>query len=81
MLYLTPYCGYYGAMRDRTWRAGLRAMTFSAAIRCYHHYGAANQLRTWHEVYVMLEGGHRFEYLNCHPDTGLLPQFNAERLR
>jgi aldoxime dehydratase len=56
------------------------AAIFSAAIRRYRHYGAANQLRTWHEVYVLPEGGHRFEYLNCHPETGLLSWFGAERL-
>jgi aldoxime dehydratase len=57
------------------------AAIFSAAIRRYRHYGAANQLRTWHEVYVLPEGGHKFEYLNCHPETGLLSWFDAERLR
>ncbi len=57
------------------------AAIFSAAIRRYRHYGAANQLRTWHEVYVLPEGGHTFEYLNCHPDTGLLPWFDAQKLR
>jgi aldoxime dehydratase len=57
------------------------AAIFSAAIRRYRHYGASNQLRTWHEVYVLPEGGHTFEYLNCHPETGLLSWFDAERLR
>jgi aliphatic aldoxime dehydratase len=57
------------------------AAIFNAAIRRYRHYGAANQLRTWHEVYVLPEGGQRFEYLNCHPDTGLLSWFDAQRLR
>jgi len=56
------------------------AAIFSAAIRRYRHYGAANQLRTWHEVYVLPEGGHTFEYLNCHPDTGLLPWFKGRQL-
>jgi len=56
------------------------AAIFSAAIRRYRYYGAANQLRTWHEVYVLPEGGHTFDYLNCHPDTGLLPWFQGQRL-
>jgi len=30
---------------------------------------------------VLPEGGHKFEYLNCHPETGLLSWFDAERLR
>jgi hypothetical protein len=57
------------------------AAIFSAAIRRYRHYGAANQLRTWHEMYVLPEGGQRFEYLNCHPETGLLPWFDGEQMR
>jgi hypothetical protein len=60
---------------------GSHAAIFSAAIRRYKHYGAANQLRTWHEMYVLPEGDQRFEYLNCHPNTGLLSWFEAERLR
>jgi len=35
--------------------------------------GPAMRLRLWHEVYVLPEHAGRFEYLNCHPDTGLLP--------
>jgi aldoxime dehydratase len=57
------------------------AAIFSAAIRRYRHYGAANQLRTWHEGFVLPEGDQLFEYLNCDPDTGLLAWFAAERLR
>lgn len=57
------------------------AAIFAAAISRYRRYGAANQLRTWHEVYVLPEGGQCFEYLNCHSDTGLLPWFDAKRLR
>lgn len=50
---------------------------FSAAMARYRKYGAANQLRTWHEVYVLPRGGQLFEYLNCSPRTGLLPWFAA----
>lgn len=40
--------------------------------------GAEMRLRLWHEVFVLPEGeGHRFEYLNCHPATGLLPFVGA----
>ena len=35
--------------------------------------GPAMRLRLWHEVYVLPRGAGRFEYLNCHPGTGLLP--------
>lgn len=57
------------------------AAIFDAAIARYRSYGAANQLRTWHEVFVLPEGGQQFEYLNCDPSTGLLPYFPATRLR
>ena len=34
-------------------------------------------LRLWHEVAVMGEGGSYAEYVNCHPKTGLLPYRHA----
>ena len=56
------------------------AAIFKAAIQRYRHFGPRNQLRTWHEVYVLPQGGQCFEYLNCDPRTGLLPWFEAERI-
>ena len=53
---------------------------FSSAIARYKKYGAANQLRTWHEVYVLPDGGGTFDYVNCSPTTGILSWFAAERL-
>lgn len=35
-------------------------------------------LRLWHEVSVLPGAGQVFEYLNCHPQTGLLPWFAAD---
>ncbi|MGH8235463.1 MAG: phenylacetaldoxime dehydratase family protein, partial [Steroidobacteraceae bacterium] len=36
--------------------------------------GPQLRLRLWHEVFVLPAGrGHSFEYLNCHPATGLIP--------
>lgn len=32
-------------------------------------------LRLWHEVIVLPEENHIFEYINCQPDSGLLPFF------
>ena len=61
-------------------RHGTHAAIFGAAIARYKRYGAANQLRTWHEVYVLPEGDQLFEYANCHPATGLLPWFAGDRL-
>jgi aldoxime dehydratase len=39
--------------------------------------GPAMRLRLWHEVFVLPRGAGRFEYLNCHPGTGLLPFLEA----
>ena len=33
------------------------------------------KLKLWHEVSVLPAVGQTFEYLNCHPETGLLPYF------
>lgn len=56
------------------------AAIFNAAISRYKRYGPGNQLRTWHEVYVLPAGDQLFEYVNCDPATGLLPWFAGERL-
>ncbi|GMK55791.1 hypothetical protein CspeluHIS016_0208470 [Cutaneotrichosporon spelunceum] len=63
------------AERHRT-----HAAIFGAAIARYKNYGGSNQLRTWHEVFVLPEG-QTFEYINCHPETGLLPFFDTEQVR
>jgi aldoxime dehydratase len=70
-----------GHLEDWSENHATHAAIFAAAIKRYKTYGAANQLRTWHEVYVLPEGDQRFEYLNCHPATGLLSWFDAEQLR
>lgn len=45
-------------------------------------FGPAMRLRLWHEVFVLPGGGgHAFEYLNCHPGTGLLPFFEPVERR
>lgn len=42
------------------------------AIAMNRLYAARREVVTWHEVFIML-GGTMFEYINCHPLTGLLP--------
>lgn len=42
------------------------------AIAMNRKYGDRREVITWHEVFLML-GGTTFEYVNCHPSTGLLP--------
>jgi aldoxime dehydratase len=39
--------------------------------------GPAIRLRLWHEVFVLPRGAGRFEYVNCHRGTGLLPFLEA----
>ncbi len=75
--------GYFLSLRHmETWAEGhqTHAAIFNAAIDRYKRYGRSNQLRTWHEVYILPRGGQVLEYANCHPATGLLPYFSAERL-
>ena len=33
-------------------------------------------IKLWHEVAVLPGNGQQFEYINCHPETGLLPDFD-----
>ena len=44
---------------------------FQHALAMRRKYGAARSVVTWHEVFVMSTTP-TFEYINCHPDTGLL---------
>lgn len=74
---------YFLSLRHmESWAEGhaTHAAIFEAAITRYRTYGPANQLRTWHEVFVLPEDGQRFEYLNCCPETGLLAWFDGDRL-
>jgi hypothetical protein len=56
-----------------------RAIYMGAKAR-HRRYGEANQLRTWHEVFVLPAQGGRSEYINCHPDTGLMRWLPSRRL-
>jgi aldoxime dehydratase len=51
---------------------------FSRFLKMVPKYGADLKLRLWHEVSVLPASGQDFEYINCHPDTGLLPYFKSE---
>ena len=75
--------GYFLSLKHmEAWAEGhqTHAAIFDAAIDRYRRYGRANQLRTWHEVYILPSHDQIFEYTNCHPATGLLPYFTAHRL-
>lgn len=50
---------------------------FTRAMAEREKYGDRLELRTYHEVYVLEAGAGRFDYVNCHPWTGLLPYVDA----
>lgn len=45
---------------------------FRVAMKCLSTMGPAARLRLYHEVTVAEQAQTRFEYLGCHPGTGLL---------
>jgi aldoxime dehydratase len=51
---------------------------FSRFLTMVRQHGADLKLKLWHEVSVLPAAGQVFEYINCHPGTGLLPYFPAE---
>lgn len=53
---------------------------YAEAFRQLMLYKERRELRTWHEVFVFDSKGQHFEYLICHPRTGLLPYFDARRI-
>lgn len=38
------------------------------------------ELRTYNEIYILDEDARPFEYVNCHPRTGLIPYFPADAM-
>ncbi|GAB7535649.1 phenylacetaldoxime dehydratase family protein [Burkholderia sp. 3C] len=76
--------GYFISLKHlEAWSEGhvTHAAIFRGAVATYKKYGTNQQYRSWHESYVLPEGGHRFEYFNCHPDTGLLSWCDATRIK
>jgi len=48
---------------------------FTRFLTMVREHGANLKLKLWHEVSVLPHTGQVFEYINCHPQTGLLPYF------
>jgi aliphatic aldoxime dehydratase len=48
---------------------------FSKFLTMVREHGSDLKLKLWHEVSVLPAGDQLFEYINCHPETGLLPYF------
>jgi aldoxime dehydratase len=73
--------GYFLTLEKlETWAAThpTHLAIFSQFLTMVREHGADLKLRLWHEVAVLPAAGQVFEYLNCHPETGLLPYFPAE---
>jgi aldoxime dehydratase len=51
---------------------------FAKFLVMVREYGANLKLKLWHEVAVLPAAGQVFEYVNCHPGTGLLPYFPSQ---
>jgi hypothetical protein len=46
---------------------------YTRAMAARRKYQDALQLRTYNEIFILDERNPKFEYFNCHPQTGLLP--------
>lgn len=51
---------------------------FSRFLTMAKQHGTKLKLKLWHEVSVLPAAGQVFEYVNCHPGTGLLPYFPCD---
>jgi hypothetical protein len=72
--------GYFlsiGNLEDWSSTHRTHLVIFSKWQHMYRKYNFILELRTWHEV-AILRDQTEFEYVNCHPETGLLPFFEAE---
>lgn len=50
---------------------------FGSFMQMVQRHEGKLDLKLWHEVLVLSASGSTFEYINCHPRTGLLPFFQA----
>lgn len=51
---------------------------FDSFLKMVERFQGQLDLRLWHEVSVLPGAGQVFEYVNCHPQTGLLPWFASD---
>lgn len=70
----TSVLAYFHTLKDlEEWAAShaTHAAIYEHAIAKNREYGDARTVTTWHEVFVIPESS-SFEYVNCHPSTGVL---------
>lgn len=75
----TSTLGYFHSLGElERWAASheTHMAIYHHAIEKNRHYGADRTVVTWHEVFVLPRSA-RFEYVNCHTKTGLLPSARA----
>jgi aldoxime dehydratase len=53
---------------------------FSKFLTMVAEHGRDLKLKLWHEVSVLPSSDQLFEYVNCHPETGLLPYFPSKQI-
>ncbi|KHN94549.1 uncharacterized protein MAM_07604 [Metarhizium album ARSEF 1941] len=53
---------------------------YTGAIRHAKKFGRERKFRTWHEVSILKEGEASFEYVNCLPETGVIPFLQLEEV-
>lgn len=71
----TSVLGHFHSLESlETWAAqhATHAAIYEHAIAKNREYGEKRSVVTWHEVFI-LPRGTSFEYVNCHPGTGILP--------
>ena len=51
---------------------------FGNFFKMVKYFNFQLDLKLWHEVSVLPGDNQLFEYVNCHPNTGLLPWFEVE---
>ena len=76
--------GYFlslGNLEDWSSTHSTHLVIFSRWQQMYRKHNVALELQTWHEVAILRSAATQFEYLNCHPGTGLLPFFEVEEMR
>lgn len=75
----TSVLGYFSRLDSlENWAAhhATHASIYEHAIEKKRQYGDSRSVVTWHEVFALLPSM-SYEYVNCHPNTGLLPTSTA----
>ncbi|EME89490.1 uncharacterized protein MYCFIDRAFT_26081 [Pseudocercospora fijiensis CIRAD86] len=78
----TCACGFHKNWADlEKWasRHASHLAIFNGSMRHAKMFGEERKFMTWHEVWILKEGECGFEYVNCHPKTGVIGWVEMER--